>query len=186
MYSNTTMFTTQNVSHKTAAATKLKDNAALAQTSMALKGKIVAAAPAASLKKMLTVGPAASVKPSESIVAVGKEFKLAIQDERLRPDKNGIFHLQYDPNVLDLRALIDAELIQLDQAELPPSDLAEAVVAFRVGLSAPRATNGGRTVTARFMAKAPGVSPIRVALMDGNGENPGGAPPDGKGIVRVR
>src|SRR5262245_22535476 len=68
VYSNTTMFTTQNVSHKTAAATKLKDSAALAQSSMALKGKIAAAAPAASLKKMLTVGSAASVKPSESIV----------------------------------------------------------------------------------------------------------------------
>jgi len=186
VYSNTTMFTTQNVSHKTAAATKLKDSAALAQTSMALKGKIAAAAPAASLKKMVTVGSAASVKPSESIVPVGKEFKLSIQDERLKPDKSGIFHLQYDPNVLDLKALVDAELIQLDQAEIPPSDVAEAVVAFRVGPSAPRATTGGRTVTARFMAKAPGVSPIRVALMDGNGESQAGAPSDGKGIVRVR
>jgi general secretion pathway protein D len=135
---------------------------------------------------MLTVGPAASVKPNESIVAVGKEFQLAIQDERLRPNKDGIFHLQYDPNVLDLKALIDAELIQLDQTELPPSALAEAVVAFRVGSSAPRAATGGRTVTAKFMAKAPGVSPIRVALMDGNGESVSGAPPDGKGIVRVR
>jgi general secretion pathway protein D len=187
VYSNTTMFTTQSVNHKTAAATKLKDSAALAQTSMALKGKIVAAAPAGSLKKMLTVGSAASVKPSESIVAVGKEFKLAIQDERLKPDRDGIFHLQYDPNVLDLKALVDAELIQLDQAEIPPSsDVAETVVAFRVGPSAPRAANGGRTVTARFMAKAPGVSPIRVALMDGNGEGHAGAPSDGKGIVRVR
>ena len=186
VYSNTTMFTMQNVSHKTAATTKLKDSAALAQATTALKGKIVAAAPAASLNKMLTVGSAASVKPSESIVAVGKEFKLAIQDERLKPDKNGIFQLQYDPNVLDLKALVDAELIQFDQGELPTSDMAEAVVAFRVGPSAPRAANGGRTVTARFMAKAPGVSPIRVALMDGNGESQAGATPDGKGIVRVR
>jgi general secretion pathway protein D len=104
----------------------------------------------------------------------------------LRPDKNGIFHLQYDPHVLDLRALIDAELIQLDQGELPPSTVAEAVVAFRVGSSAPRAPSGGRMVTARFMAKAPGVSPIRGALMDGNGESAAGTALDGKGIVRVR
>jgi len=41
-------------------------------------------------------------------------------------------------------------------------------------------------VTARFMAKAPGVSPIRVALMDGNGESTAGTALDGKGIVRVR
>jgi len=185
-YSNTTMFTPHN-QNKTAAAAKMKGaNTSLAQSSIASKGRTVATAPSASLTKMLTVGPAASVKPNESIVAVGKEFQLAIQDERLRPNKNGIFHLQYDPNVLDLKALIDAELIQLDQTELPPSALAEAVVAFRVGSSAPRAATGGRTVTAKFMAKAPGVSPIRVALMDGNGESVSGAPPDGKGIVRVR
>ena len=53
-------------------------------------------------------------------------------------------------------------------------------------LSAPRAATGGRKVTAKFMAKAPGVSPIRVALMNANGEGADGAPPDGKGIVRVR
>jgi len=185
-YSNTTMFTPLN-SNKTTAAAKIKaTNTSMAQPSSMPKGKTVATAPSASLTKMLTVGPVASVKPDESIVAVGKEFKLAIQDERLRPDKNGVFHLQYDPNVLDLKALIDAELIQLDQTELPPSAVAEAIVAFRVGSSAPRATSGGRTVTARFMAKAPGVSPIRVALMDGNREGMQGAQSDGKGIVRVR
>ena len=135
---------------------------------------------------MLTVGPAASVSPNDSVVEVGKVFKIAIQDERLRPDKAALFHLQYDPNVLDLKDLIDAEIIQMDPAELPASSLAEAIVAFRVGPSAPRAATGGRKVTAKFMAKAPGVSPIRVALMNANGEGAAGAPPDGKGIVRVR
>jgi general secretion pathway protein D len=94
--------------------------------------------------------------------------------------------LQYDPNVLDLKDLIDADVIQMDPADLPPSAFSEAIVAFRVGASAPRATTGGRKVTARFMAKAPGVSPLRVALMNANGTVTDGAPPDGKGIVRVR
>jgi general secretion pathway protein D len=135
---------------------------------------------------MLTVGPAASVSPNDSVVEVGKEFKIAIQDERLRPDKTALFHLQYDPTVLDLKALVDAEIIQLDPAEMPAPSLAEAIVAFRVGASAPRAGTGGRKVTAKFIAKAPGVSPIRVALMNENGESATGAAPDGKGIVRVR
>ena len=184
-YSNTTMFTPHN-SNRTAVAALKGGDASLAHASVASKGKTIGKTPSASLAKMLTVGPVASVKPDESIVALGKEFKLAIQDERLRPDKNGIFHLQYDPNVLDLKGLIDAEVIQLDQGDLPPSAVAEAIVAFRVGSSAPRAASGGRMVTARFMAKAPGVSPIRVALMDGNGESTAGTALDGKGIVRVR
>ena len=63
---------------------------------------------------------------------------------------------------------------------------AEAIVAFRVGASAPRAATGGRKVTARFTAKAPGVSPLRVALVNAHRADADGAPPDGKGIVRVR
>ena len=135
---------------------------------------------------MLTVGPVASVTPNDAVVELGKEVKIAIHDERLRPEKEGVFQLQYDPNVLDLKALSDAEIVHIDPADLPPSALAEAIVAFRVKASAPHGSTGGRKVTARFTAKAPGVSPIRVALMNPNGELAGGAPPDGKGIVRVR
>jgi general secretion pathway protein D len=126
------------------------------------------------------------VSPNDTVVEVGKEVKIAIHDERLRPEKEGVFQLQYDANVLDLKTLTDAELIQMGPANLPPSDLAEAIVVFRVKASAPHGSTGGRKVTARFMAKAPGVSPIRVALADSNGDVPPGAPPDGKGIVRVR
>jgi general secretion pathway protein D len=147
---------------------------------------VAAKVPSGSLAKMLTAGPVASIKPSESIVAVGKELKIAIQDDRLRPDKDSLFHLQYDSNVLHLKALIDAEQIQHDQPEPSSSAVAEAIVSFRVAASAPRASTGGRTVTARFIAKAPGVSPIRVALMNASGDMVADAPPAGKGVVRVR
>ena len=183
-YSNSTMFTTQQ--HKATPTritrAQVSSPAPLPMSQRGLAAKV----PSGALTKMVTVGPVASIKPNETIVEVGKEFKIAIQDDRLRPEKGGLFHLQYDPNVLDLKNLIDAEQIQLDPAELPPSDVAEAVVAFRVGASAPRASTGGRTVTARFRAKAPGVSPIRVALVNANGDQTADASPEGRGIVRVR
>jgi general secretion pathway protein D len=169
---------------KTALTNVNGTNLSSAQLSAQAKRGVAGKTPSASLARMLTVGPAASVSPNDSVVEVGKVFKIAIQDERLRPEKAALFQLQYDPNVLDLKDLIDAEIIQMDPAELPASSLAEAIVAFRVGPSAPRAATGGRKVTAKFMAKAPGVSPIRVALMNANGEGADG--PDGKGIVRVR
>lgn len=182
-YSNSTMFTPRP---KTA-LTKVKGTTlSTTQPSAALSRGTAAKASSASLARMLTVGPVASVTPNDAVVEVGKEVKIAIHDERLRPEKDGMFQLQYDANVLSLKALTDAEVIKLDPADLPPSDLAEAIVVFRVKASAPHGSTGGRKVTARFAAKAPGVSPIRVALIDPTGEPEAGAASDGKGIVRVR
>jgi general secretion pathway protein D len=177
-YSNSTMFTP----HSKTALTKVKTG----QPPAALSRVPATKAPSASLARMLTVGPVASVTPNDAVVEVGKEIKIAIHDERLRPEKEAVFQLQYDANVLNLKALTDAEIMQMDAADSPPSDLAEAIVVFRVKGSAPHGSTGGRKVTARFSAKAPGVSPIRVALINANGEPAAGALPDGKGIVRVR
>jgi general secretion pathway protein D len=182
-YSNSTMFTV----HPKPASTKAKGiTLSSAQPTQPGKNGSPGKAPSPSLAKMLTVGPVASVTPNDSIVEVGKEFKIAIHDERMRPDKNGVFRLQYDPNVLDLKALVDGETVQMDPADLPPPVFSEAIVAFRVGASAPIGAKGGRKVMARFVAKAPGVSPIRVALMNTSGEVVSESVPEGKGIVRVR
>lgn len=181
-YSNSTMFTPQLKTLAKVHGRSGTSAQSLAQAQRGAGGKTLSA----SLTGRLTVGPAASVSPSDLVVEVGKAFKIAIQDERLRPDKTALFHLQYDPHVLDLKGLVDAEVIQMDPTESPGPSLAEAVVAFRVGAAAPRAASGGRKVTAKFIAKAPGVSPIRVALMHANGEGAAESLPDGKGIVRVR
>ncbi len=183
-YSTRTMFTPHN---KTMSMVNGKGTkTALAQSTGVGSGGVIKKGQPASLAKMWSSGPVASIKPDESVVEVGKEFKLAIIDERLRPDKEGVFRLQYDPSILDLKSLVDSELIQLDQSEGQSSESIEAVVAFRVAPSAPRAASGGRTVTARFVAKAPGVSPVRVALMDRSGEAMASPSRDVKGIVRVR
>jgi general secretion pathway protein D len=118
---------------------------------------------------------------------MGKEFKLAINDERLRPTADGVFQLQYDPNVLELRTLLNGEIIQSDgtgdQAAISPETQA-GTVAFKVAPSARQ--TGGRTVTVTFYAKAPGVSPVRVALVNSAKESSTGSTHEGKGIVRVR
>jgi general secretion pathway protein D len=63
-------------------------------------------------------------------------------------------------------------------------DTRAGTVAFKVSPSARQI--GGRTVTVTFYAKAPGVSPVRVALMDSVAESSTAALQEGKGIVRVR
>jgi general secretion pathway protein D len=126
----------------------------------------------------------ASIKPDESVIQLGKEFKLAINDERLRPTAEGVFQLQYDPQVLELRKLLNGEVIQANGIGEQTSSSLEGMVAFRVAPSARQI--GGRTVTVTFYAKAPGVSPVRVALVDSAAESSTVPLQEGKGIVRVR
>jgi general secretion pathway protein D len=148
------------------------------------KGGTAGKAATASLTPMASVGMAASIKPDESVIQLGKEFKLAINDERLRPTADGVFQLQYDPQVLELRKLLNGEVIQANGIGEQTSSSPEGMVAFRVAPSARQI--GGRTVTVTFYAKAPGVSPVRVAFVDSAAESSTGPLQEGKGIVRVR
>jgi general secretion pathway protein D len=151
------------------------------------KGGTAGKAAAASLIPLASVGAVASIRPDESVVQMGKEFKLAINDERLRPTTDGVFQLQYDPKVLELRTLLNGEVIQSagtgEQGSSSPETPA-GTVAFKVAPSARQA--GGRTVTVTFFAKAPGVSPVRVGLVDSAAETSTTSSQEGKGIVRVR
>lgn len=141
----------------------------------------------ASLTPLASVGAVASIRPDESVIQTGKEFRLAINDERLRSTAEGVFQLQYDPKVLEFRTLLNGEVIQSagigEQASTSPEPQA-GTVAFKVAPSARQA--GGRTVTVTFYAKAPGVSPVRVGLVDSAAESSTASSREGKGIVRVR
>jgi len=152
-----------------------------------VKGGMVGKSAAASLTPLASVGAVASIRPDESVIQMGKEFKLAINDERLRPTAEGIFQLQYDPQVLEFRKILNGEVIPpdgLSEQVSSSSDTRAGTVAFKVSPSARQI--GGRTVTVTFYAKAPGVSPVRVALMDSVAESSTAALQEGKGIVRVR
>ncbi len=152
-----------------------------------VKGGMVGKPPAASLTPLASVGAVASIRPDESVIQLGKEFKLAINDERLRPTAEGIFQLQYDPQVLEFRKILNGEVIPPDGlSEQAPSslDTRAGTVAFKVAPSARQI--GGRTVTVTFYAKAPGVSPVRVVLVDSSAESSTTSLQEGKGIVRVR
>jgi len=151
------------------------------------RGGMAGRAGVASLTPLASVGEVASIRPDESVIQMGKEFKLAINDERLRPTTEGVFQLQYDPQVLEFRRLLNGEVIQSDGTGGQTSRSPETqvgTVAFKVAPSARQA--GGRTVTVTFYAKAPGVSPVRVALVDSATESSTASSQEGKGIVRVR
>ena len=121
------------------------------------------------------------------MVKVGKELKLAISDERVHSTPEGIFRLHYDPQVLEFRTLLNGEVIQSEGAGEQASGGSETqvgMVAFKIASSAKE--TGRRIVTATFYARAPGVSPVRVGLVDSAAESSTTPLQEGKGIVRVR
>ncbi|HEU4683881.1 MAG TPA: tetratricopeptide repeat protein [Nitrospira sp.] len=185
MYATSPLFTPVTkpaVGIKTVAANgPIQDHVGTANTNGPVK------AVAASLARMATVGHIVSISPDNSIVALGKEVKLTIKDERLRPSAGGWFQLRFDPKVLQFKTLIHGDVVrqQTDADGTRSSSAAEGNVAFKVSPSAPRASGGARLITATFIAKSPGVSPVDVALKDAIEESAATAP-EGRGIVRVR
>jgi general secretion pathway protein D len=142
---------------------------------------------AASLTPLVSVGSVVSIRPGESVVKVGKEFTLAISDERTRSTAEGVFRLHYDPQVLEFRTLLNGEVIQSDSVDEQASGslVTQAGMVIFKNASSLKGT-GGQAVTATFYAKAPGVSPVRVALVDSASESSTSPLQEGKGIVRVR
>ncbi|BCA54077.1 putative General secretion pathway protein D [Nitrospira sp. KM1] len=156
----------------------------ISQAGKISKASRAAKPPLASLTRMTSAGPYVSIKPDQTVVAVGREFKLALHDERLRSSPEGLFRLQYDPKVMALKSLVHGEIVPSDEAR--QQDDESGRISFKVESSAPRATGGGRIVTATFIARSPGVSPVSVGLQDTNDGNSADPDMEGKGIVRVR
>ena len=141
----------------------------------------------ATLTPMVLGGAVASIRPDDPVIQMGKELKLDITDERLRPTTEGVFQLEYDPQVLEFRTIFNGKVVQSEGTGGQVSKRSETqvgTVAFKVAPSARQA--GGRTVTVTFYAKAPGVSPVRVVLMDSAQGLSTATYQEGKGIVRVR
>jgi len=182
-YANTPLFTTPMKVPTNGNGKLTKTAAQVSQKGEGLKKIAGGKMSSAELAQLVSVGPDASVRPSESVVQVGKEFRVSIQDERLKPNADSVFYLHYDSQILELKSLVHGQVVHTGSEE---GQASEGTVAFRIAPSAPRAVGGGRSMTVTFVAKASGVSPIHVAVGDTFDSAPGTSTRDGKGIVRVR
>jgi general secretion pathway protein D len=133
--------------------------------------------PARSLSQLASPDPLLAIQPDESAVQSGKEVKLAIVDGRLRASDQNVFKLEYDPKILQFKRFNEAEIVSGD------SGAATGTIVFRLAHPAQRAP---RSVTVTFVAKVPGVSPVRVELADSGGEGRTPSSEVGSGVVRVR
>ena len=136
-----------------------------------------------SLSQLAAPDPLLAIQPDESAIQSGKEIKLAIVDGRLRASDQNIFKLEYDPKILQFKRLGEAEIISRSDASSGSDGDPTGTIAFRLVRPSQRAP---RTVSVTFVAKAPGVSPVRVELAGSSGEGPSSSLEIGTGVVRVR
>jgi general secretion pathway protein D len=136
-----------------------------------------------SLSQLAVPEPLLTIQPDETAIQSGKEIKLASIDARIRASDANIFRLEYDPKILQFKRLGEAEVVSATDAASASKGDSAGTVAFRLARPAQRAP---RSVSVIFVAKAPGVSPIRVELTGTPSDGQMSSPDIGTGVVRVR
>ena len=140
--------------------------------------------PSRLFEQMAVAGPLLTVRPEESAIRSGKEIKLAVVDGRITASDDAVFKLEYDPKVLQFKRLGEAEIIGTPDAQSEESvEGMVGTISFRLIRPMQRAP---RTANVTFVAKAPGVSPVRVELVTPGKDSQALTSPVGTGIVRVR
>ena len=136
-----------------------------------------------SFAQLATPGPQLVIKPEDSIVQFGKEVRLSLIDGQVRQSDESVYRLEYDATILQFKRLDDAELTRNSDSLGAGGESEVGTIMFRLARPAGRAP---LAVGVTFLAKAPGVSPVRVELLDSS--SPAQTSPGvvGAGVVRVR
>lgn len=139
--------------------------------------------PSQSFATLGTPGPAVQVKPDDAVVQFGKEVRIAIVDGRIRASGENTFRVEYDPEILEFTRLDDARLITRSETRADGHGIRGHDIVFHL---ADPAQLPPRTVNLIFVAKAPGVSPIRVEITESGTTDKALSGMVGSGVVRVR
>ena len=118
---------------------------------------------------------------------VGKRFTMDVFVAQARSMTGDTVKVAFDPRVVEFREAVPGELVGAGRRQAAvthrPSD---GEMELRFDSSPGFLKNEGRFMSLTFIAKAPGVSPVRVTVPAQSGEGESDELASGKGIVRVR
>ncbi|HJR76027.1 MAG TPA: secretin N-terminal domain-containing protein [Nitrospiraceae bacterium] len=140
-------------------------------------------------EESLKLLPQLSVQPADAAVAVGKEFRLDVFAEKARGITGETVKLAFDPHVMEFRGAAGGELMGGGRGKATvsvKSRSSDGQMELRFRRSGSLLKNEGQLISLTFVAKAPGVSPVRVTLPGESGEREAVDLASGKGVVRVR
>jgi general secretion pathway protein D len=135
------------------------------------------------LARLATPDPLLAIKPEESVIQSGKEVRIAVVDGRIGASGEGIFKLNYDPEILRFKRLDHAEVIDREDSTAEAQRGQRGTVTFHTARLAQRVP---RIIHITFEAKAPGVSSIRVEPAGTGSTAQESTGVVGTGMVRVR
>lgn len=134
--------------------------------------------------------PSLYLKPADLTAQVGRELRLDVMAEHLRGLQEGKITLRYDPQVLEFRKAVEGDLLKQGErggTVTAAADPREGTVELTLRRPTTPLSGDGPLVLVTFLAKTPGVSPLRVEL-PGASEQEGAEDRAavGQGVVRVR
>ncbi len=135
----------------------------------------------------LNLMPQLAIQPADVAVPVGKEFKIDVMARRARGIVDEALKLAFDPRVVEFREAAEGELLGGMRKKVDiTSHSTDGSVVLRLHRPSTMTGNEGRLLSLTFVAKAPGVSPVRVTMGDATAQEQSDPPRSGNGVVRVR
>jgi general secretion pathway protein D len=130
-----------------------------------------------------------SIQPADATVQMEKEIRVDVLATQAHEFDTETFTLEFDPKILEFRDATLGEVLGTEAGKAPvaaTSSSTEGIVELRLHRSATATKDEGRLLRLTFLAKSPGVSPVRLQMA----KHPGQDVPEGvgeaSGVVRVR
>ena len=128
-----------------------------------------------------------SLQPADVAISVGKEFKIDVMARRPRGIAGETLKLAFDSRIVEFREAAEGELLGGMRSKAAiTSHSTDGAVELRFHKPATMTRNEGRLLSLTFVAKAPGVSPVRVTMADETVQEQFDLSRFGRGVVRVR
>ncbi len=130
-----------------------------------------------------------SIEPADVTVQMDKEFRVDVLATQAHGFARETFTLEFDPKILEFRDAALGEVLGVETGKAPvaaTSSSSDGVVELRLHRSTNATKDEGRLLRLTFLAKSPGVSPVRLHMAKHGDLDASEGAGEVTGVVRVR
>ncbi|MBX7040273.1 MAG: hypothetical protein K1X60_14035, partial [Nitrospira sp.] len=130
-----------------------------------------------------------SMQPADATVQMEKEIRVDVVATQAQGFDTETFTLEFDPKILEFRDATLGEVLGTEAGKAPvaaTSSSTEGIVELRLHRSSTATKDEGRLLRLTFLAKSPGVSPVRLQMAKHPGQDLPEGTGEASGVVRVR
>jgi len=130
-----------------------------------------------------------SMQPADATVQMEKEIRVDVVATQAQGFDTETFTLEFDPKILEFRDATLGEVLGTEAGKAPvaaTSSSMEGIVELRLHRSSTATKDEGRLLRLTFLAKSPGVSPVRLQMAKHPGQDLPEGTGEASGVVRVR